>query len=141
MPDAANPGPADQQTPAHRLAEVFSASWARARERMRSDEHAARHGAVDAHLDQWEEQSADTLRNAFKMFLDQESIPDEWRALFEDAIAPRHATGFFFALIEFIGAVFVAASALGAIPTRHLLNSAWTADPAMPISPADAADA
>ena len=108
---------------------------------MRSDEHAARHGAVDAHLDQWEEQSADTLRNAFKMFLDQESIPDEWRALFEDAIAPRHATGFFFALIEFIGAVFVAASALGAIPTRHLLNSAWTADPAMPISPADAADA
>lgn len=95
---------------------------------------------IDAWLEEAEEAYAPRLRGIFDSYLESETLPDQWRTLFEAMAGPTHQWDVLLQIIGFIGAGISGLFTLGPIELQQDVNNLRSDYAFVPLSPADLAD-
>src|SRR5208282_3858537 len=95
---------------------------------------------TNAWLESGESEMKEILAPLFSRLAGDDTLPDEWRALFDEMGSPVHQWGFLWELIGVLGAVIAAIPQFGAIDIRSRVQQLNAELPNVPLSPADLAD-
>jgi hypothetical protein len=122
------------------LLDLIVEGVARTRERTLPHEHRAKWAATTEFAEALETEMTPLMRELFAHHLDDPTLPDAERTMFEMLVNPEHQYGVLADIGALISAILTAVFKIGQPPLQAYMNGLWASFPDMPMSPADAAD-